>query len=183
MARAVIVLGLFIGLFLMFGEVAGKSYYRWTDADGVTQLSDQPPANRSYEQILIPDENREGGVVQSSAESAKSEKEDKALTEEQQQIKKRQDDVVKDLEEMAAHYADVGGITAGKLAALQEAAVVVKKAKMDGSEADEAFYLKIEELVRSIKDHTAIIGRVHRLLNEAKVMKGFAPPAKQEESE
>ncbi len=183
MARIIIVLCLFIGLFLMTGEVAGKSYYRWTDADGVTQLSDQPPANRGYEQVLIPDESREGGAVQSSAESAKNEKEDKAPTEEQEQTTKKQDDVVKDLEEMAKHYEEEGGITAGKLAALKEAAVVVKKAKMDGSEADEAFYLKIEELVRSIKNHTQIIGRVHRLLNEAKVMKGLAPPAKQEESE
>jgi len=160
-----------------------KTFYRWTDADGVTQLSDQPPRNRNYQQVLVPDETREKGSAESASGKAQNGEGGKALTEEQEQIKKRQDDVVKDLEEMAKHYEEVGGITEGKLAALKEAAVVVKKAKMDGSEADEEFYLKIEELVRSIKNHTQIIGRVHRLLNEAKAMKGLAPPAPATEEE
>jgi hypothetical protein len=165
-----------VGFCLMAGDAPGKTYYRWTDDGGVVQLSDEPPKNRSYQRIVIPDGTPEQQTTGPAPEKKETAGPGKALTEEQQKIKNRQDEVVKLLEEMVVHYSEVGGITAGKLAALKEAVEVVRKAKMDGSEADEQFYDKIAELVRSIRNRTHIIGRVNRLLNEAKAMKGLGPP-------
>lgn len=183
MTRTALAFCFFVGCFLAADAVQSKTFYRWMDADGVLQLSDQPPRNRDYQRITIPDEIQSEGSAGSVSGETKEGNDGKALTDEQKEIKNRQETVVKDLEALAKHYGEVGGITEGKMAALKEAASVVKTVKMDGSEADEAFYLKIEELVRSIKNHTHIIGRVHRLLNEAKAMKGLAPPPKQEGSE
>jgi|GEM_PF-2606521 len=183
MTRIVLALCFFISCFLTAETVQGKTFYRWKDANGVLQLSDQPPRGGDYQRIVVPDDNGRAGAAET--DSGKMEQGEKGKEEagEQSEIKKRQEEVVRELETLAKHYEEAGGITAGKMAALKEAAVVVKSAKMDGSEADDEFYLKIEELVRSIKNHTHIIGRVHRLLSEAKAMKGLAPPPKQEGSE
>jgi hypothetical protein len=187
MTRVVLAFFFFVGVILTMDGAQAKTFYRWMDSDGVMQLSDQPPRNRDYQRVVMPDETP--GEKPSSSVSEETKKEGEGagageeLTAEQKEIKKRQEDKVKELKELARHYEDVGGITAGKMAALKEAASVVKTSKMDGSEADEDFYAKIEELVRSIKNRTHVIGRVHRLLNEAKAMKGLAPPPKPEESE
>lgn len=183
MKRVVLMICFFVGFLPAVEGVQAKTFYRWTDADGVLQLSDQPPRKGDFERIVMPDEVRREASEETVSEAKKNGEEGAELTEEQKAIKKRQEEVVKDLDALAKHYEEVGGITAGKMAALKEAAVVVKNAKMDGGEGDDAFYLKIEELVRSIKNRTHIIGRVHRLLGEAKAMKGLGPPAKEEGSE
>ncbi len=170
-------IGFLVALFLPDGGIWGKAYYRWTNEQGTIQISDEPPKGGKYETIILPD-SREG----SSAEAV-GEKPPEEPAANEDPVKKRQEEVVKRLEEMVAHYSEVGGITAGKMEALKEAALIVKKAKMDGTEKDDEFYLKIEELVRAIKDHTMIIGRVHRLLREAKAMKGFPVPPPEEGTE
>jgi hypothetical protein len=169
------VLVFLFGIVLVANEAIGKDYYRWMDDDGVVQLSDQPPVGRAYQTIWGLN------AIDSQSASPVKEAEDEA-SEKVSQIEKRREEVLKDLQEKIARYSDVGGITAGKLAALKEAAEVVEQAKMDGSSADDEFYAKIEELVRSIRDRTHIIGRVNRLLNEAKEMKGPAAPQKDSES-
>jgi tetrahydromethanopterin S-methyltransferase subunit F len=169
------VLVFLLGIVLVANEAIGKDYYRWMDDDGVVQLSDQPPVGRAYQTIWGLN------AIDSQSASPVKEAEDEA-SEKVSQIEKRREEVLKDLQEKIARYSDVGGITAGKLAALKEAAEVVEQAKMDGSSADDEFYAKIEELVRSIRDRTHIIGRVNRLLNEAKEMKGPAAPQKDSES-
>lgn len=172
-----------VSLFLPAGEVCGKAYYRWTDNEGIIHLSDQPCRGGPCEPLVLPDEPPGGGAAESVAGGTKGGGRDREVTEEKKNRRLRQESVVRNLDALARHYEDVGGIRAGKMAALKEAAVVVKKARMDGSEADELFYLKIEDLLRSIKDHTAIIGRVHRLLKEARVMKGLAPPPQTENTD
>jgi len=185
MTRVVLAFFFFVAVVVMVDGAQAKTFYRWMDSDGVVQLSDQPPQNRDYQRVVMPDETPGEESTESASEGTKKEGGDEGaeLTAEQKEIKKRQEDKVRELDELYKHYEGVGGITAGKMAALKEAASVVKNAKMDGSGADDAFYLKIEELVRSIKNHTQIIGRVNRLLNEAKAMKGLAPPPKEGEPE
>ena len=182
MARIIfMMLGFLTSIILVAGDATGKTYYRWMDDDGVTQLSDQPPQGRTSEAVSVNnDASSENG---SPVGEVKSEASDNPLPKVTAGIEKRREEVFKDLEEKVAHYSNDGGITEGKLAALKEAAEIVKKAKMDGGEADDVFYDKIAELVRAIKDRDQIIGRVHRLLNEAKVMKGFAAPLNTEESQ
>jgi len=182
MARAVfMMLGFLASIALVVGEATGKTYYRWLGDDGIVQLSDQPPKDRPYKAVSVnSDTDSKSGPP---AGEVKGEAPGETLPEEDSPIQQRRSEVLRNLDEMISHYSDAGGITEGKLAALREAAEVVKNAKMDGGETDDAFYLKIEELVRAIKDHTTIIGRVHRLLNEAKAAKGLAAPQKTEESE
>lgn len=172
-----VAMGLLFALLLPDGGVWGKAYYRWTDEQGTVQISDEPPTRGKYEKIIIPD-RRETPSAETIGEKPREE-----AAADDDPVKRRQEAVVKELEEMVAHYSEVGGITAGKMEALKEAVVIVKKAKMDGTEKDDEFYLKIEELVRAIKDHTMIIGRVHRLLREAKAMKGFPVPPPEEGTE
>ncbi len=160
-------------------EAPGADYYRWLDDDGVIQLSDQPPVDRKYERTAVPDgaSGEKTGLIPGEISP---EELSRAAAGEQAKTAQRRDEVVKGLEALVVHYSDAGGITSGKLAALREAVEVVKNARMTGGEADDEFYLKIEELVRACKDHTATIGRVNRLLREAKAMKGFPveePPA------